>query len=96
MTHITSPIRLDKWLWHARFAKSRKDAVSLIGRRRVRINSEVIMKPHRQVRVGDVLTLALARDVLVLKVQGIADRRGPASEARTLYEIIEASELEAA
>ena len=96
MTQTTAPIRLDKWLWHARFAKTRKDAVGLIERRRVRINSEIIKKCHRQVRIGDVLTLALQRDVLVLRVLGTGERRGPASAARELYEIIETADLEAA
>lgn len=96
MTAMSSPIRLDKWLWHARFAKTRKDAATLIGKRRVRINSEVIEKAHRQVRLGDVLTLTLKSDVLVLRVTGMAARRGAKADARTLYDVIDSNSMELA
>ena len=86
----TGALRLDKWLTYARFVKHRSVALDLIKRRRVRLNDRLIDKPHSLVRPGDVLTLVTARDVMVLRVRGLADRRGPATQARQLYEQIEA------
>ena len=77
-------IRLDKWLWHARFAKTRKAASDLIARRRIRLNNELVGKNHRAVRIGDVLTLTLARTVLVLEVRATAKKRGATNEARAV------------
>jgi ribosome-associated heat shock protein Hsp15 len=80
--------RLDKFLFFARFCKSRTVAVELILRGMVRINRQPTEKPHARLRPGDVLTLALSRGVVVAKVLALAPRRGPASEARLLYEEI--------
>lgn len=78
--------RLDKWLWHARFAKTRTAAARLVTDGHVRINSRRENTSARRVRAGDVLTIALSRDVRVVRLRGFAPRRGPAVEARTLYE----------
>lgn len=78
--------RVDKWLFFARFAKSRTLAARLVEEGRVRINRDKIDSPARQVRPGDVLTLNLQRDVVVVRVLDGGSRRGPASEARRLYE----------
>jgi ribosome-associated heat shock protein Hsp15 len=80
--------RLDKFLFFARFCKSRTVAAELILRGMVRINRQPTEKPHARLRPGDVLTLALARGVVVAKVLALAPRRGPAAEARLLYEEI--------
>ena len=80
--------RLDKFLFFARFCKSREVAGELIERGAVRINRQPTEKPHAKLRPGDVLTLALARGVVVAKVLTLPPRRGPASEARQLYEEI--------
>ena len=80
--------RLDKFLFFARFCKSRSVAAELILRGMVRINRQPTEKPHARLRPGDVLTLALSRGVVVAKVLALAPRRGPASEARLLYEEI--------
>ena len=77
--------RIDKWLWFARFAKTRTVAKELVAAGRVRINRDKIDSPSRAVRVGDVLTLALPSGVRVLKVEHLGERRGPAPEARLLY-----------
>ena len=77
--------RIDKWLWFARFAKTRSVAKELIVAGRVRINRDKIDSPSRAVRVGDVLTLALRSGVRVLRVEHLGERRGPAAEARLLY-----------
>jgi len=80
--------RLDKFLFFARFCKSRSVAGELIEQGMVRINRQPTEKPHAKLRPGDVLTLPLARGVIVAKVLALAPRRGPASEARLLYEEI--------
>ena len=79
-------IRLDKWLFHARFLKSRALAADLVAEGRVRVNGEITGKPHRAVGPGDVLTFALAGRVRVVRVLAPGDRRGPAEEARLLYD----------
>jgi ribosome-associated heat shock protein Hsp15 len=80
--------RLDKFLFFARFCKSRTVAGELIARGMVRINRQPTEKPHAKLRPGDVITLALARGVIVAKVLALPPRRGPASEAKLLYEEI--------
>ena len=80
--------RLDKWLWCARFMKGRTDCAALVGEGTVRINRQPTDKAHARLRIGDVLTVAIRGDVRVLRVMGLAERRGPATEARTLYEEI--------
>ena len=81
--------RLDKWLWCARFLKARADCARLIEGGLVRLNRQPTEKPHARLRPGDVLTLPLRNDVLVVRVVALAKRRGPAPEARTLYETVE-------
>ena len=78
--------RLDKWLWSARFFKSRTGAAALCAAGKIRMSGRVISKAHVTVRVGDVLTFPLGRHIRVVKVLALAARRGPATEARTLYE----------
>ncbi len=80
--------RLDKFLFFARFCKSRAMAGDLIAQGMVRINRQPTEKPHAKLRPGDVLTLPLSRGVVVAKVLALASRRGPATEARLLYEEI--------
>lgn len=80
--------RLDKWLWCARFMKARSECARLVAGGLVRINRQVTDKPHAKLRPGDVLTLPLPREVRVVRVLALATRRGPAPEARTLYEEI--------
>lgn len=77
-------IRLDKWLWHARFAKTRSLAAKLC-EGGIRIDGTLVMKPGATVRPGQVLTFALGRHVRVIELVAIGERRGPAEEARTLY-----------
>jgi ribosome-associated heat shock protein Hsp15 len=79
-------LRLDKWLWQARFFKTRALAAQLIERRRLRINREVVTKSHYRVRPGDVLTFPQGATVRVVRVLALGTRRGPAPEAQTLYE----------
>ena len=81
-----APIRLDKWLWHARFAKSRAIAARLATEGAMRLNGARVAKPSAAVKPGDVLTFALGRHVRVVRVRAPGRRRGPAPEARELYD----------
>jgi ribosome-associated heat shock protein Hsp15 len=81
--------RLDKWLWCARFYRTRALAQEACAKGRIRVNGSRIKKPGREIRPGDVLTLPASREIVVLKVLSGAERRGPAPQARQLYEIVE-------
>ncbi|MDF1792607.1 MAG: RNA-binding S4 domain-containing protein [Thalassobaculaceae bacterium] len=78
--------RLDKWLWCARFFKSRSLANALLAAGRLRLDGTVVTKAHQKVRAGAVLTFPQGPHVRVVKVLFLATRRGPASEARALFE----------
>ncbi len=78
-------IRLDKWLWYARFFKSRSLAAKLCQGNRVRVNRAAVGKPSAMIRVGDVLTFPQGTRIRVVEVCRLGNRRGPAAEAQTLY-----------
>lgn len=78
--------RIDKWLFFARVVKSRSLAARLVQAGRVRVNREKAEQAAHLVKPGDVLTITLDRRVLVYRVAAAGKRRGPAEEARTLYE----------
>ncbi|MEK9645461.1 MAG: RNA-binding S4 domain-containing protein [Alphaproteobacteria bacterium] len=78
-------IRLDKWLWHARFFKSRSLASRMVADGKIRVDGDVVRKAHYIVRVGDVLTFPKARDIRVVRIEALGTRRGPATEAQGLY-----------
>ena len=82
-------LRIDKWLWHARFCKTRAIAQDKACQGQIRLNGHRIEKASAAVRIGDVMTLIAAGKVVSLRVLSLGLRRGPAAEARTLYEIIE-------
>ncbi|TNE34110.1 MAG: RNA-binding S4 domain-containing protein [Alphaproteobacteria bacterium] len=79
-------IRIDKWLWYARFFKSRNLASKLAQAHRIRVNSVIVTKASANVKVGDVLTFPQARDIRVVRILSLGTRRGPAPEAQDLYE----------
>jgi len=81
----TKALRLDKWLWYARFFKTRNIATRLISSGKLRLNGEVMSKPHRAALVGQVLTFVQQNDVRVIEIIALGQRRGPATEAVTLY-----------
>lgn len=81
--------RLDKWLWFARFAKSRSLAAKLIASGFVRVNGQRAESAAKAVAVGDVITMALQRTTVVVRVADLGTRRGPAPEARLLYVDVE-------
>ena len=82
--------RLDKWLWYARFIKTRSQASKLVASGNVRVNREKVNKPATTVKENDVITAIIHNRVRVIKVIGLGKRRGPAPEAQLLYEEIEA------
>ncbi len=84
--------RIDKWLWFARFAKSRTLASGLVSAGQVRVNRVKVAKPAHEVQAGDILTVALDGRVVVVRVVACGARRGPAAHARLLYEAIESSD----
>jgi len=84
-------MRLDKWLWHARFFKTRSLAARYIEKSRCRIDGRATDKPHTAVTPGIVLTFALGPKVRVVKVVALGERRGPSEEAKTLYDEIDSA-----
>ncbi len=78
-------LRLDKWLWFARFAKTRADAQKLIDRGQVVLNGKPVGKIASTVRAGDVLVLTLGASRHTVTVVALGTRRGPAPEAQALY-----------
>ena len=78
--------RIDRWLWYARIVRTRSAAASLAVAGHVRVNGVRIVAPGRDVKCGDVVTVALDGGVRVLKVCGLASRRGKAAAALQLYE----------
>ena len=86
---MTSRIRIDKWLWHARFYKTRALAAAAAQSGRVRRNGMRVEKAGLEIKVGDVLTLSRGREVVVVRVLACGVRRGPASEAQALYELVQ-------
>jgi ribosome-associated heat shock protein Hsp15 len=84
--------RLDKWLVYARFVKHRSLAANLIEQGQVRVNRERATKCSQNVKPEDVLTIAYAGQVKVVKVLAEADKRGPASSASLLYQDLSCAE----
>jgi ribosome-associated heat shock protein Hsp15 len=82
----TDRLRIDKWLWFARVVKTRGAASKLCEDGSVRLNGAKVEQAHKAVRIGDVLTIGVHGRVKVLKVLALAERRGPFSEAQTIYE----------
>ena len=78
--------RLDKWLWSARFFKSRALATKLLSAGRVRLSGKVVTKSNQLVKKNDVLTFPQGSFIRVIKVLFLAERRGPAPEAQLLFE----------
>ncbi|MDV7142790.1 RNA-binding S4 domain-containing protein [Tropicimonas sp. TH_r6] len=79
-------LRIDKWLWHARFFKTRSLAAKQVSEGKIRVNATKISKPARTIGPGDVLTFPQANAIRVVRVVALGERRGPAPEAQALYE----------
>ncbi|GAB5389143.1 MAG: RNA-binding S4 domain-containing protein [Alphaproteobacteria bacterium] len=86
--HATQPagLRLDKWLFYARFFKSRGLAAKILAAGKCKVNGSPVAKAHVKAKPGDVLTFPKGNHVRMIKVLGIPDRRGPYTEAVTFYE----------
>ncbi len=83
-------IRIDKWLWAARFYKTRSLATEEIDKGRVRIN-DLEVKPAKEVKLGDTVALRQGPVTRTLTVRGISDKRGGAPQAQLMYGETEAS-----
>lgn len=86
MADARPTLRIDKWLWYARFLKTRGLASKLVSGGHVRVNSDKISKPAFTVGPGDTLTFPQGDTIRVVRVVAIGTRRGPAPEAQQLYE----------
>jgi ribosome-associated heat shock protein Hsp15 len=83
---LSDTIRIDKWLWFARFFKTRTLAAEIACGGRMRLNSAHVSKASQSIKPGDVLTFPQGRAVRVIRVVALGVRRGPANEAQKLYE----------
>ncbi|WP_419903339.1 RNA-binding S4 domain-containing protein [Kiloniella sp.] len=79
-------LRIDKWLWYARFFKTRTLASAVCNGGRVRVGGATVRKSSHVVKVDDVLTFTQGPNIRVIRILGLGSRRGPASEAQQLYE----------
>lgn len=85
MSEAAAKLRADKWLWQARFFKTRSLSAKLITAGHLRVNSEKVHKASATLKCGDVLTFPQAKQIRVVRVEAMGTRRGPAAEAQTLY-----------
>jgi ribosomal 50S subunit-recycling heat shock protein len=85
---VTQSLRVDKWLWHARFCKTRSLAQQKAEQGQIRLNGQRVEKSSAAVHIGDVMTLAAGGKIISIRVLGLGIRRGPASEAKTLYDVL--------
>ena len=92
MNDSTNRLRIDKWLWAARFFKTRSLAAKAVEGGRVRVDGERV-KPAKELKPGDVVTVRVGELEWVVTVRALAARRGPAAEARGLYVEEEASRV---
>ncbi|MEP6829258.1 MAG: RNA-binding S4 domain-containing protein [Rhizomicrobium sp.] len=80
--------RIDKWLFHARFYRTRALAQAAANAGKVRLNGVRVEKPAQTLKPGDILTLGRGSDIVALRVVALAEHRAPAPQARLLYEIV--------
>jgi ribosome-associated heat shock protein Hsp15 len=81
---MSEGLRLDKWLWHARFAKTRSLAARLVEDGAVLMDGRAV-KPAQTARIGSRLAIRLGRGEHLVEIRALGERRGPATEARRLY-----------
>jgi ribosomal 50S subunit-recycling heat shock protein len=93
LVNTTADCRVDAWLWRARFFKSRSLAAQFVEDGRVRLSRGTAVsrldKASRAVKPGDGLVFALSGRVVAIRIEALGERRGPASEARNLYSVME-------
>ncbi|MGK2871892.1 MAG: RNA-binding S4 domain-containing protein [Alphaproteobacteria bacterium] len=85
LEHVESSLRIDKWLWHCRFFKSRSDAARFVANGKIRVNRRPISKTSHALKRGDILTFVRHDAVIVVEVRALGVHRGPPAEARRLY-----------
>ena len=83
---MTEKLRLDKWLWHGRFFKTRSLAATVVASGTVRVNAVKVHKRSTLIAPDDVLTFPQAEAIRVVRVVAVGTRRGPATEAQGLYD----------
>jgi ribosome-associated heat shock protein Hsp15 len=83
--NAAAKLRLDKWLWQARFCKTRAIAADLVSQGHVRVNGTPVSRPGRDIVAGDVLTFPQGSRIRVIRILALGQRRGPATEAQDLY-----------
>lgn len=93
MSEQSDAVRLDIWLWRARFFKTRALATDYVSRKGVRLTRtgqiRKVSKPGARISVGDILTFYKAKQIQTIEIIEFGDRRGPASEAQALYSTVE-------
>jgi ribosome-associated heat shock protein Hsp15 len=89
-------IRIDKWLWHARLYRSRVQARAAAMSGLIRLNGARVEKASAGVQPGDILTVPRGREVLAIRIEALAERRGGTTEAQRLYSLVSASVLDPA
>lgn len=87
-------LRIDKWLWHARFLKSRSMAAELVAEGGVAVNGQVVRKSAHGLKPGDLVAFTVGRRPHLVRVLALGERRGPAPEAQGLYEELPAAAVE--
>ncbi len=86
MTNELSTQRIDVWLWHGRFYKTRSLATKMVRAAKVRLNGKICKKSSSLVSIGDMLTFVRADEILIVKIINFAPRRGSAPQAQLLYQ----------
>lgn len=80
--------RIDRWIWCARFMRTREGAADMVRKGHVRLEGRRVTRPGHRLAIGDVLTLALSGRTLVVRVEAFAGRRGQAQDAERLYAVL--------
>jgi ribosome-associated heat shock protein Hsp15 len=93
---MTERIRIDKWLWHARFYRSRALAQEAAISGLLRLNGARVEKASASVQPGDVITMPRGRQVVAVRIEALAERREGASDAQKLFRILESGLLDPA
>jgi len=83
---LSETLRIDKWLWHARFFKTRTLAAKVVAAGHVRLNETRVKKPATSVKAGDGLSFMQGHHIRIVRIVALGDRRGPACEAQALFE----------
>jgi ribosome-associated heat shock protein Hsp15 len=93
---MSERVRIDKWLWHARFYRSRVQAQAAAESGLIRLNGARVQKPSAGVQPGDILTVPWGREILAIRIEALAKRRDGAPEAQKLYSVVSGSVLDPA